>query len=331
MTGKIEAGKQDPDSAPPPRPKKQNIHGWIVLDKPQGLTSTRALGQVKWLYNALKAGHAGTLDPLAEGILPLAFGEATKTVPFLVDARKTYEFTVRWGAETTTDDLEGQPAQTSSVRPDPDVILAALPAFLGEIWQTPPAFSAVKVDGERAYDLARSGAAPELAARQVTIHRIEILDHPDSSHTRFLMVCGKGTYVRAFARDMGRKLGCFGHISALRRTRVGPFGQDDAVTLEKLGECANTPAAKSFLLPISTALDDIPALAVTDQEAALLRRGQAILARGRVTPRQGPRTLDEPDDEAVAVYCRSRSGDPVALGDFVLGEIRPTRVFTFTS
>lgn len=324
MTAKIDAGPA------PTRPKKQNVHGWVVLDKPVGLTSTRALGQVKWLFNAIKAGHAGTLDPLAEGILPLAFGEATKTVPFLVDAQKTYDFTVRWGAETTTDDLEGQIVSTSPARPGADQILAALPSFTGAISQIPPAFSAVKVDGERAYDLAREGVELDLAARQVTVHRIELAGQPDPGHARFTMVCGKGTYVRAFARDLGRKLGCCGHISALRRTRVGPFGPENAITLEKLAEYANTPAAKNALLPISTALDDIPALAVTEQEAALLRRGQAILARGRVSLRQAPRSLDDPEDEATTVYCRSRSGDPVALGSFVLGEIRPTRVFTFT-
>jgi tRNA pseudouridine55 synthase len=325
MTSKTERA-----DAVAPRPKKQNVHGWIVLNKPAGLTSTRALGQVKWLFNAIKAGHAGTLDPLAEGVLPLAFGEATKTVPYLVDAQKTYAFTVRWGAETTTDDLEGTATKHSAMRPSHDQILAFLPAFVGTIWQAPPAFSAIKVDGERAYDLAREGAAPDLAARQVVVHRLELTGQPDADHALFTMVCGKGTYVRAFARDLGRKLGCFGHISALKRTRVGPFGLEDAITLEKLQECANTPAAKNALLPISTALDDIPALAVTEQEAALLRRGQAILARGRVPPRQAPRSLDEPEDEAATVYCRSRSGDPVALGSFVLGEIRPMRVFTFT-
>jgi tRNA pseudouridine55 synthase len=323
MTAKIEA-------AAPARPKKQNVHGWIVLNKHAGLTSTRTLGQAKWLLNAIKAGHAGTLDPLAEGVLPLAFGEATKTVPYLVDAQKTYAFTARWGAETTTDDLEGASVKHSATRPTQDQILASLPAFVGTIWQVPPAFSAIKVDGERAYNLAREGAPPDLAAREVVVHRLELTSQPDAGHACFTMVCGKGTYVRAFARDLGRKLGCFGHISALKRTRVGPFGLEDAITLEKLQECANTPAAKNALLPISTALDDIPALAVTEQEAALLRRGQAILARGRVSPRQAPRSLDEPDDEAATVYCRSRSGDPVALGSFVLGEIRPMRVFTFT-
>jgi tRNA pseudouridine55 synthase len=323
MTAKTEDG-------PAPRPKKQNVHGWIVLNKPAGLTSTRALGQVKWLYNAIKAGHAGTLDPLAEGVLPLAFGEATKTVPYLVDAQKTYAFSVRFGAETTTDDLEGSIVKDSAIRPSDAQILAALPQYTGTIWQRPPAFSAIKVDGERAYDLAREGADVQLAEREVVVHRLELSARPDAEHAEFTMVCGKGTYVRAFARDLGRKLGCFGHISALRRTRVGPFGLEHAITLEKLQECANTPAAKNALLPISTALDDIPALAVSEQEAALLRRGQAILARGRVAPGQAPKSLDEPDDAAVTVYCRSRAGDPVALGAFVLGEIRPMRVFTFT-
>lgn len=323
MTAKTEA-------APAARPKKQNVHGWVVLNKPAGVTSTRALGQVKWLFNAIKAGHAGTLDPLAEGVLPLAFGEATKTVPFLVDARKTYDFTVRWGGETTTDDLEGQVVRTSALRPTCEQIFAALPQFTGAISQIPPSFSAVKVDGERAYDLAREGVTLDLVAREVMVHRVELVEQPDADHARFTMVCGKGTYVRAFARDLGRNLGCFGHISALRRTRVGPFGLENAITLEKLAECANTPAAKNALLPISTALDDIPALAVTEQEAALLRRGQAILARGRIALRQAPRSLDDPEDEAVPVYCRSRSGDPVALGSFVLGEIRPSRVFSFT-
>jgi tRNA pseudouridine55 synthase len=312
------------------RRKSHPVHGWLVLDKAIGLTSTQALGKVKYLLGAAKAGHAGTLDPLAEGVLPLAFGEATKTVPFLVDANKVYRFTVRWGAETTTDDAEGEVVRCSDLRADRAQILGALPEFVGSIRQTPPQFSAVKFHGERAYDLAREGVEMALESRIVDVHRIELLQDDGMDVSHFHMVCGKGTYVRAFARDLGRKLGVFGHISALRRLAVGPFDETRAVTLEMIAECANRGAAQSLLLPISTALDDIPALAVTDQEASLLRQGQAILARGRVLQTNPPES-DRDQSAPRAVYCRSRAGDPVALAHFTLGELRPQRVFNFNT
>jgi tRNA pseudouridine55 synthase len=311
------------------RTKGEAVHGWLVLDKPLGLTSTKALAIARRLLNANKAGHAGTLDPLASGVLPLAFGEATKTVPYLVEARKTYRFTVRWGAETTTDDAEGPVTRESAARPSLDAIIAGLPAFVGEIMQAPPAFSAVKVGGERAYDLARDGETVTLEPRVAQIHRIEVAEVPDGDHAVFEMVCGKGTYVRAFARDLGRVLGCLGHVQGLTRLAVGPFSLKAAISLETLEESAKSGAAKRLLMPLATALDDIPALAVTDQEAAQLRLGQAILARGRVSPRE--EAVPEGDAEALPVYCRSRGGDPVAIAAFERGELRPTRVFNFSN
>jgi tRNA pseudouridine55 synthase len=312
------------------RRKGDAVHGWLILDKPLGLTSTKALSIARRILNANKAGHAGTLDPLASGVLPLAFGEATKTVPYLVEARKTYRFTVGWGAETATDDTEGDVTRQSEKRPSAEEVLRALPEFVGRIMQTPPAFSAVKVDGERAYDLARDGEDVQLAPRAAHIHRLELADVPDPGHGVFEMVCGKGTYVRAFARDLGRALGCFGHVKALTRLGVGPFTLNSAISLEKLEESATDGAAKRFLMPLATALDDIPGLAVTDQEAAHLRLGQAILARGRVSLREeaiaeGEGALPPP------VYCRSRTGDPVAIAQFERGELRPTRVFNFST
>jgi tRNA pseudouridine55 synthase len=310
------------------RRKGDPVHGWLVLDKPLGMTSTKALSIARRILNAPKAGHAGTLDPLANGVLPLAFGEATKTVPYLVEARKAYRFTVGWGAETTTDDSEGGITRTSDARPSSEEIIRALPAFVGVILQTPPAFSAVKVDGERAYDLAREGEEFTLEPRRTHIHRVELADVPDEGHAVFEMTCGKGTYVRAFARDLGRDLGCLGHVQALTRLSVGPFALNAAISLEKLEESAKDGAAKRLLMPLATALDDIPALAVTDQEAAQLRLGQAILARGRVSLRAEAVEGDAP--MGVPVYCRSRGGDPVAIATFERGELRPSRVFNFS-
>ncbi len=312
------------------RTKGETLHGWLILDKPLGLTSTKALAIARRLLNANKAGHAGTLDPLANGVLPLAFGEATKTVPYLVEARKTYRFTVRWGEETTTDDAEGPVTRESAVRPSPEQILAELPAFVGEIMQTPPAFSAVKVDGERAYDLARGGEEVVLQPRLAHIHRVEIAEVVDTGHVTFEMVCGKGTYVRAFARDLGRALGCFGHVRALTRFGVGPFRLKAAISLEQLEESAKGGVAKRLLMPLATALDDIPGLAVTDQEAAQLRLGQAILARGRVSLREEA-VAEGGAPEVQPVFCRSRGGDPVAIAAFDRGELRPTRVFNFST
>jgi tRNA pseudouridine55 synthase len=299
---------------------KRDVHGWIVLDKPVGMTSTHAVSVIKHLYSAKRAGHAGTLDPLASGCLPIALGEATKTVPFVVDSRKTYQFTIRWGEERDTDDAEGRVVATSARRPDAAAIEAALPRFIGTIEQVPPRFSAVKIDGERAYDLARDGETVELAPRSVTIYRLEIADLPDSEHAVLRAECGKGTYVRSLARDLGRTLGTLGHISALRRGRVGPFSEADLTPLEQIEALCHRAAAgeahlADTLLPIETALDDIPALAVSPADAARLQRGQAALLRGRdATIFRGM--------VQVAV-----SGQLVAIAEVERGEIVPRRVF----
>jgi tRNA pseudouridine55 synthase len=301
------------------RKKGTPVHGWLVLDKPAGMTSTQALGAVKRIFDAQKAGHAGTLDPLATGILPIAFGEATKTVSYAVDGHKAYRFTVRWGAETNTDDAEGEVVRTSDMRPERDAIEALLPRFIGEILQRPPQFSAIKIDGNRAYDLARDGETVMLEPRPVIIDALRLIDMPDAETTVFEAVCGKGTYVRALARDIGGLLGCFGHIVALRRTEVGPFTETQAVTLEELRrrvDAGITPAElKALLQPIEAALDDIPAIAVSPSDAAQLARGQAVLIRGRDAP-----VLTG------TVYATVR-GNIIALGEIEKGALHPLRVF----
>jgi tRNA pseudouridine55 synthase len=305
------------------RKKGKAVHGWVVLDKPLGLTSTQALGAVQRLFDAQKAGHAGTLDPLATGILPLAFGEATKTVSFAVDGEKAYRFTVRWGAETTTDDAEGEVTATSDRRPTLGEIEAALPRFIGEVMQVPPAFSAIKVQGERAYDLARDGETVILEPRPVIIDHLAMLDMPDADTTVLEAECGKGTYVRAIARDLGRLLGCHGHVIGLRRTRVGPFGEDDAVTLDELRATAD-PASETggdlsrYLLPVETALADIPELAVSPSDAANLAMGRAVLIRGRDAPILSG---------TMFAVCKGRI---VALGEVEKGALHPTRVFNLS-
>ncbi len=303
------------------RRKGNPVNGWIVLDKRAGMTSTQAVGAVRRLYNAQKAGHAGTLDPLATGILPLALGEATKTVSFAVDGEKAYRFAVRWGAETNTDDAEGHVTRTSERRPTLPEIEAVLPHYIGAIMQTPPQFSAIKVDGNRAYDLARDGETVELVARQVVIDALRIADMPDDSTTVFEAECGRGTYVRAIARDIGRELGCYGHVIELRRTRVGPFHEDNAITLAELDEAANRDdggaALADALLGVEAALQGLTQLNVSTQDAARLARGQAILMRGRDAPIMG--------GDAYAI-CR---GQPIAIGVLEEGEFRPVRVFNF--
>ena len=301
------------------RRKGTPVHGWLVLDKPQSITSTHALNKVKRIFNADKAGHAGTLDPLATGILPIAFGEATKTIPHVVDSAKEYSFLVRWGVETTTDDAEGEMARESAERPSREAIEAALPDFRGSIMQTPPRFSAIKIEGERAYDLAREGEVFELKSRTVEVMRLEIVDTPTPDSCRFEAQCGKGTYVRAIARDLGRLLGCFGHVAELRRTRVGPFPEASAISLERLTELGDSDAGREALiralLPIETALDGIPALAVSGPDAAKLKRGKPIILRGR----------DAPIHHGL-IYATSH-GTLVALGEVQQGELRPSRVF----
>jgi tRNA pseudouridine55 synthase len=301
------------------RRKKGNpVHGWVVLDKPHGMTSTQAVGAVRRAFTAQKAGHAGTLDPLASGILPIALGEATKTVPFAVDGEKAYRFTVRWGVETTTDDTEGAATKTSETRPSRSDIEAAIPSFTGEIQQVPPDFSAIKVDGARAYDLAREGEQVVLSARTVVVRRLALVEMTDELTSVFEAECGKGTYVRAIARDMGRRLGCFGHVIALRRTRVGPFDEERAVTLEEIQAAAQSedPGAVLRLLdPVEAALSDIPELIVSQSDAASLTRGQAILIRGRDAPvMSGP------------AFATSK-GRLIALGELDKGALHPTRVF----
>ncbi len=302
------------------RREKRDVHGWIVLDKPVGMTSTHAVAIVKRLFTARRAGHAGTLDPLASGILPLALGEATKTVPFVMDGRKRYRFTVRWGEERDTDDAEGRATGTNEARPTAHTINACLPAFMGTIAQVPPKYSAIKIEGERAYDLARDGQEVLLEARPVEIHGLVLTGQPDADHAVFEAECGKGTYVRALARDIGRVLGCLGHVSELRRTEVGPFGESDMISLAELEALCQKAAAgegslADALLPVETALDDIPALAVNRADAARLQRGQAVLLRGR----------DAPIFRGT-VYVTT-SGELIALSEVDRGEIIPKRVF----
>ncbi len=300
--------------------EKFDVHGWVVLDKPVGMTSTYAVSVIKRLFAARRAGHAGTLDPLASGCLPIALGDGTKTVPYVMDGRKTYRFTVRWGEERDTDDAEGRVVEERDQRPAVEAIQALLPAYIGAIEQVPPRFSAIKIDGERAYDIARDGEEPELKARTVNIDRLEVVDTPDADHTSFEAECGKGTYVRALARDLGRALGCLGHVSALRRIAVGPFAEADMISLEEL-EALCHRAAKGegsladALFPVATALDDIPALAVSRADAARLQRGQAVLMRGRDAP-----------VVRGTVYI-TVAGSLLALAEVDRGEIVPKRVF----
>ena len=302
------------------RKKGKAVHGWLVLDKPVGMTSTQAVGAVRRIYDARKAGHAGTLDPLATGVLPIALGEATKTVPYAVDGTKHYRFTVRWGAATDTDDAEGEIVATSEVRPSREAIEALLPTFTGEILQTPPAFSAIKIDGARAYDLAREGQTVELEPRPVRIETLALLDMPAPDATVLEARCGKGTYVRALARDMGRALGCLGHLVALRRMLVAPFDEAQAVTLETLEAAAASggeEAVLRLLLPIEAALQDLAELSVGQNDAARLLRGQTVLIRGRDAPTgSGP------------TYATCK-GHLIAVGRIEKGELHPIRVFNF--
>jgi tRNA pseudouridine55 synthase len=319
------------------------VHGWIVLDKPLGMTSTRAVGLVRRLCDAQKAGHGGTLDPLASGVLPIALGEATKTVPFVMDGAKRYAFTVRWGVATETDDAEGGVVETSPLRPYEAEIAAALAAFTGTIEQTPPAFSAIKIDGKRAYDIARAGAdLPAMKARPVRIDALRLTGRPDADHADFLVDCGKGTYVRSLARDIARSLGTVGHVTALRRLRTGPFTLDHAVPAgalpvgdkslvpgTALGHSPSADAAGgdsggtvllAYMLPIETALDDIPALALTEEEARSLRLGQAVA----VLPVARRNSLQ--DMPKGTVVCAMAAGKLVAMARIQGGEIRPVRV-----
>jgi tRNA pseudouridine55 synthase len=304
------------------RKKGDPVSGWVCLDKPFGLGSTPAVGKVRWLYHAQKAGHAGTLDPLASGVLPIALGEATKTVSFMVDADKAYRFTIAWGTSTTTLDGEGEVTATSDVRPTRDAVDGVLDGFLGDISQVPPAYSAIKVDGERAYALARAGEVVELAARTVTVHTLAIVDVPDPDHITLEMACGKGTYVRSLTRDIAAALGAEGHVSYLRRTRVGPFTEANAIGLENLEDLVHRGAGQEALLPVETALDDIPVLAMTDEDAFRLSQGRGVV----LLPRQVEdfRSKLSGDDRTVLA---THKGQAAAICEMRAGQIRPIRVF----
>jgi tRNA pseudouridine55 synthase len=294
--------------------KGEKVDGWVVLDKAVGLGSTPAVGKVRRLFGAQKAGHGGTLDPLASGVLPIALGEATKTVPFVMDGRKEYRFTIRFGEARSTEDLEGEVTERSDARPSDEAIRAALPAFVGTIEQMPPAFSALKVDGRRAYDLARAGEAVDLKPRPVTIERLTLVGRPDPDHADFVVACGKGTYIRSLGRDLARSLGTVGHLSALRRTAAGPFREAAAISLSKLEALGHIPALLGVLAPVETALDDIPALALTEAQADRLRQGQPVLLTRDVPP---PGTL-----------VRARAGSKlVALVRSDGVALKPVRVF----
>ncbi|AZO59852.1 MAG: tRNA pseudouridine(55) synthase TruB [Mesorhizobium sp.] len=311
--------------------KGRPVSGWVVLDKPVGMGSTEAVSKIKWLFQAEKAGHAGTLDPLASGMLPIALGEATKTVPYVQDGAKVYRFTVAWGEERSTDDLEGPVTNSSDRRPAEAEVRALLPKYTGVIMQTPPQFSAVKIAGERAYDLARDGGTVDIPAREIEIGRLDIVEH-GVDRTVFEVECGKGTYVRSLARDMGRDLGCFGHISELRRVEVEPFTADDFVTVAELeaarfggktdensDEEAEVPvdfgALDALLVETAAALDCLPQVAVSDDAATKIRLGNPVIIRGRDAPVEA--------EEA----CATARGKLVAIGAIEQGMFKPKRVF----
>lgn len=296
------------------RKKGRDISGWIVIDKPAGVTSTAVVSKLRWALDAKKAGHAGTLDPAATGVLAVAFGEATKTVPYVTDAMKCYRFQVRFGAATTTDDAEGEVIGTSAARPADAEIEAALPAFRGDIMQVPPQFSAVKVDGERAYDLAREGEQMELAARPLFVESLILTGRPDADTAEFEMVCGKGGYVRSVARDLGRALGCLGHVQWLRREWAGPFSVTDAQTLETIERLARTPELDALVQPLEIGLEDLTEVRATAEGAVRLSHGNPgmVIATGV-----------EFGEEVWASY----EGRPVAVGRYMGGELHPARVF----
>ncbi|MBW3242241.1 tRNA pseudouridine(55) synthase TruB [Epibacterium sp. DP7N7-1] len=294
--------------------KGRDISGWLVVDKPAGLTSTAVVNKVRWAFDAKKAGHAGTLDPEATGVLAVALGEATKTVPFITDAMKAYTFTVTLGAATNTDDAEGEVIATSAERPSDEEIKEALLGFIGEIQQVPPKFSAVKVDGQRAYKLARDGEEVELSSRPLWVEELVMLDRPDADHVMLEMTCGKGGYVRSIARDLGEKLGCLGHVQELRRIWSGPFDAEDGVSLEQIDDLAKSPEIDQFLRPLEEGLADLPELKCTPEGATRLRNGNPGMVIASDV---------EYGDEAWA----SLEGKAVAVGIYKAGELHPSRVF----
>jgi tRNA pseudouridine55 synthase len=302
------------------KPAGRRINGWLVVDKPPAMTSTHVVNVVKRLTQAQKVGHGGTLDPLATGVLPVAMGEATKTVAYVMDAPKAYVFRLRFGEARDTDDAAGEVVATSERRPSDDEIRAALPRFVGAIQQVPPRFAAVKVQGERAYDIARRGETVELAAREVRVDELELTGRPDPDHAEFRMRCGKGAYVRAVARDLGQVLGCHAHVAALRRTEVGAFKAENAVPLDALARIVEDDTLPQVLVPMATALAGIPALAVTEPQALRLRAGQPV----RVAPALlGEAAAGEP----AATVRAMRAGELIALARLEGIELSPVRVF----
>jgi tRNA pseudouridine55 synthase len=302
------------------RKRGEPINGWVIIDKPSGVTSTHAVNVVRRVFNAAKAGHSGTLDPLATGVLPIALGEATKTIPYAMDANKDYRFEVRWGEERDTDDCEGAVTRTSEARPCRDAIEAALPRFVGMIEQVPPRFSAIKIQGQRAYDLARNDQPVEIPAREILIESFTLDEIIDADHATFLVTSGKGAYMRALARDLALAVGTVGHVSALRRLRVGPFSENNAISLDSLEGLAHSPAAFEHLLPVETALDGIPAMPLTDDEANRLRRGQTVPVF-RAADRDRLGALREGD-----LLFAISSGTPVAISRIQGGCVCPVRV-----
>ena len=296
------------------------IHGWIIIDKPGGLSSSAVVGRVRRLTGAAKVGHAGTLDPMATGVLPMALGEATKIVSYLMDGAKAYRFTVRWGEQRDTDDAEGDVVATSDARPSKEQILAVLGNFIGDIEQVPPVFSAIKIDGKRAYELARADQAPEMKPRTIHIEELKLLSVVDSDHAEFEAVSGKGAYMRSLARDMAAALGTVGHIAQLRRIAVGPFDENQAISLDKLESLRHSAPLSEYLLPVETVLDDIPALALTETEARKLSQGQAIPVLP-VASRSPLKNISQGD-----VVRAMAEGRLVALAKINGGEIRPFRV-----
>ncbi len=293
--------------------KGRDISGWLIIDKPAGISSNAVVNKVRWAMDAKKAGHAGTLDPEATGVLAVALGEATKTVPYITDALKAYEFTVRLGQATNTDDAEGEVTQTSETRPTDDEIKSALGQFVGDIMQIPPKFSAVKIDGERAYKLARDDEDFEIAARPLWVEELLMADRPDTDHVTLEMTCGKGGYVRAIARDLGADLGCFGHVKNLRRIWSGPFDVENAITMETVNALAKTGELDQYMVPLETALCDLPEVTTTAEGAQKLRNGNPAVAFGTVEY-----------GDTCWVTC---DGEPIAVGMFKSGTIHPTRVF----
>ncbi len=296
------------------RKKGREVSGWLVVDKPAGVTSTTVVNKVRWALDAKKAGHAGTLDPAATGVLAVALGEATKTVPYITDALKCYRFALRMGAATNTDDAEGEVIATSDQRPTDDQIRVGLAAFRGDIQQVPPQFSAVKVDGERAYALARAGEEMDLAARDLWVESLELIERPEADTVILQMVCGKGGYVRSIARDLGQALGCLGHVLWLRREWSGPFEASDGVTMEKIEALARTEALDALLLPLEVGLADLPELKATAEGAARMKNGNPGMVLASDV---------DYGEEAWASY----QGRPLAVGIYKSGELHPSRVF----